>query len=449
MRRTKAPEPMNRDGIWYLWRRVPKAYAHLDKRLIVRLSTNIAVVDDPRKVRARQVVQQLNQELEAYWRGLADGQSAGAHIRFEAARQRASALGLVYQTAAELTSGARIEDVLQRVELLLERGKLDDEGEVAAVLGGEARPQFKVSDLPDEFEKLNAAGLSKFSAKQRTRWKAPKSRAASNFIEAMGGTDKHIDTITRRDALLFREWWQKRLAIDGLAIGTANKDIGHMNKMMRTISNAHHLDLEDVFSRLRMEGETTGSRDAFTLEQATQIVLSPELDRLNDEARDIVLIVAETGLRPSEVCSVLPHNIHLEAPIPYFDVLPEDRVLKNEQSVRQVVLIGNALAAFKRHPKGFPRYLDNADTLSATVNKALRKANLLPTKKHTLYSFRHAFEDRLTDIEAPEKVMAALMGHKYHRPKYGKGPSLELKRRWLEQIVLPLRPHVEPPEGSD
>ena len=42
----------------------------------------------------------------------------------------------------------------------------------------------------------------------------------------------------------------------------------------------------------------------------------------------------------------------------------------------------------------------------------------------------------LTKVEAPDKVSAALMGHKYHRPRYGLGPSLEQKREWLQRIAF-------------
>lgn len=42
----------------------------------------------------------------------------------------------------------------------------------------------------------------------------------------------------------------------------------------------------------------------------------------------------------------------------------------------------------------------------------------------------------MTAVEAPEKVMAILMGHKYTRPKYGAGPSLEQKQRWMQRIAF-------------
>lgn len=446
MRRTKVPEPKNRDGIWYLIRRVPQEFDALDPRKIVRMSTKIAVLDDPRKVRARGVVDQLNLQLEAYWQGLRDGKANEAKARFDAAQKRARALGVTYQTVGEIRETGRLDHMLARVELLLERKLVDSELDVAAALGGEERPRFKVSDLLSEFEKLNSAQFAAYSEAQLKRWRNPKLRAVENFKLAVG--DKYLDELTRSDAITFREWWQSKLVRDGLVIQTANKDIGYINKLYRELNIRYQLDMPPVFSELRLAGGVDGSRAAFSPEQTEEIVLSPHLAKLNAQARDIALIVAETGMRPSEVCGVLPHHILAEASIPYVRILPEERQLKTPQSERDIPLIGNALAAFRRNPNGFPLYRDKADTLSATVNKALRTAKLLPTKDHSLYSFRHAFEDRLIEVETPDKVVASLMGHKFQRPKYGKGPSLELKLRWLEKIVLPVRPHDGPAASS-
>jgi hypothetical protein len=47
------------------------------------------------------------------------------------------------------------------------------------------------------------------------------------------------------------------------------------------------------------------------------------------------------------------------------------------------------------------------------VNKYLENHELRPTEKHTLYSLRHSFEDRLTELKAMDKIVAYLMGHEY------------------------------------
>lgn len=75
----------------------------------------------------------------------------------------------------------------------------------------------------------------------------------------------------------------------------------------------------------------------------------------------------------------------------------------------------------------------------------MRNRGLLPSDDHSLYSLCHTFEDRLTAVEAPEKVIDALMGHKWIRPKYGAGPSLAQKQDWLGRIACqPARPTPPP-----
>jgi hypothetical protein len=66
MRRPAKPKPHKRDGIWYFVRRVPAEFAHLDQRGLVRVSTEIAVADDPRGVRLAAVVEKLSAEQDIY-----------------------------------------------------------------------------------------------------------------------------------------------------------------------------------------------------------------------------------------------------------------------------------------------------------------------------------------------------------------------------------------------
>jgi hypothetical protein len=97
-------------------------------------------------------------------------------------------------------------------------------------------------------------------------------------------------------------------------------------------------------------------------------------------------------------------------------------------------LVGIALEAAKRHPDGFSRYSNRTGTLSQTINKFLRVNKLQPTSDHTVYSFRHGFQDRLTAVEAPDRIQADLMGHRYVRERYGAGPSLAQKAEWLSRV---------------
>jgi integrase len=159
---------------------------------------------------------------------------------------------------------------------------------------------------------------------------------------------------------------------------------------------------------------------------------------LNDEARDVVYAVMETGARPSEIVNLTAQRIVLDAEIPYIRIQPEGRLLKTQHSERDIPLVGLALEAMKRHPQGFPRYFDKGSSLSATLMKHFSKRELLPTAQHKVYSFRHSFKDRLKAVEAPEELIDEMMGHRTHKPQYGDGYGLKLKLKYLRMIAFTL-----------
>lgn len=422
-----------RNGFWQYARRVPDEFTSLDLRGVVKLSTKIRVADDPKAVRARKVASRLNTETEAYWRGLRDGQSVEARDRYMEARRRARSLGFDYATVDQLVDRTSLE-VIQRFERLMALKKPDDEGAHTALLGGEPEPELSLSKLFERFEELTAASRKDMSADQLRKWRNPKKRAIDNLLGVIG--DKALKSVTRSDALDFRVWWQDRVLAGEVDIGTANKDIGHLNKMFREIERTDRLGLDPVFAELRIEGERDASRIPYPAKFVQDEMLKEgALDQLNDEARRVLYLIAETGLRLSEAVNLTPQNIFLNAPVPHIRVRPDGRRMKTDQSERDIPLVGVALLAMEAQPNGFPRYRDKGSSLSAIVNKVLGNARMRP-EGQTLYSLRHTFEDRLTAVEAPEKLIANLMGHKYSRPKYGAGPSLEQKREWLQRIAF-------------
>ena len=168
---------------------------------------------------------------------------------------------------------------------------------------------------------------------------------------------------------------------------TANKAIGQLSRMLKEMNVRRRLNLPDVFKGLRLKGEVDKSRSPFEAEFIqNRLLATGALDGLNEEARLILYVVAETGLRLSEAANLQQHTIHLDAIVPYVEILPDGRRLKTEDSRREIPLVGVALQALKLCPNGFPRYRDKAASLSATINKYLSDHGLRPTKDHTVYS---------------------------------------------------------------
>ena len=82
------------------------------------------------------------------------------------------------------------------------------------------------------------------------------------------------------------------------------------------------------------------------------------------------------------------------------------------------------------------RDTENSDGFSSLVNKYFRKHHLLPSKKHSVYSLRHSFQDRLTHADVKDRMQAELMGHRFNRPLYGDGPTLQQKYDCLKVYFL-------------
>lgn len=299
---------------------------------------------------------------------------------------------------------------------------------------------MKITEALADFVKFSAierqAGKSE---RQVRRWRQPRERAVATFVALNG--DIHMTEIGREHAQRLRDHWADRISKDGLDKGSANKDIGHLSDLFRSWSEYHALDLTNPFAKLRFKGKKTKTvgipfSEAFLRDHLLAV---GALDRLNDEARDVLLVMVNTGARPSEILGCAREAWQLAGPVPYLDISRQiARVLKTEMAPRQIPLLGVSLDAAKRIAArgGIRHYTDNADGWSATVNKYLTENNLRETPKHTAYCLRHSFEDRMTEAGVDDRIRAELMGHKYDRPDYGRGGSLEVRTKSLALIAI-------------
>jgi len=423
-----------RCGTWHFVRRVPVEFAHLDARGIIKHSTRVRIAQDRTGRRAARVASKFNQELELFWHGLANGRSTDELRRYDEARRRARSLGFEYVENAQLLMQPP-ERRLERLEALVTRGVANDPVARAALLGTEKRPALRLSKLFEEYQSITKDEVKGFSPNQLRIWRNSRIRAVENLVSVVG--NKPLDELTEDDGIEYAEWWRERVTTENVAVKTANKDIGQLSRMLKDISIRRRIKIPAIFTGLRLRGQAERSRVPFeTSFIQDKLLATGALDDLNEDARHILYVVAETGMRLSEVANLQEDAIHLDAKIPYVKVQPDGRKLKTEDSEREIPLVGVALAAMKLRPKGFPRYRDKSASLSATVNKFLSLNGFRPTKDHSVYSLRHSFKDRLIAAEAPDSLIDSLMGHRTYKPKYGKGPSLELKLKFLEAIAL-------------
>jgi len=377
--------PQRNKGMWALVRFVPKAYRHVDSRKKVQINTTIRVADDPAGIRAHETVQALNSQLEAYWRGLNEGQPL-APVSATTARQYLDQVRGHYRPAIDLAANP-IDEIARRVTALMQGDQPDKPKAAAAVHGGattEPKPKIALSGLLAEYELEQKTQLAKYSPDQLRRWRNGKSRAIANLTQVLGG-NRYIDEITRQDALDFRDWWSARIVAGEVKVDSANKEIGIISRMIHVLNRSKRLGLELVFRELCIEGGGYEQRTPYAIDFVqTKILGDGALDGLNDEARGVVYVCAETGMRPVEIVNLTKNTIKLDCTIPHILVKPEARILKTDYSERHFPLVGIALQVMKENPEGFPTYYDKSPSLSATVNKYMKAHNLRPTDRHSL-----------------------------------------------------------------
>ena len=367
-----------RNGVWQYYRRVPAHFAHFDKRGTVKLSTKVKVAKDRAGNKASRVADRLNATQEAYWRGLSELSATDAVRTYDDAVRLARSLGVDYLQPSEWAAKP-FHEVRARVQAVMAGGRIDDPAKRKAIMGGVDKPGILLSSLFSAYETIQGVAIAGKSERQRQKWTTQYQRAAQIFIDKIG--DKPLEYVSRDDAVAYAEWWEQRVLDDGIEINTMNKNLGHLSSMFRAVSKRHKLRLDNPFAGLRQEGGKNGSRPPFPAEFIRDVILAPgNLDKLNNDARDLVYLIMETGARPSELVNLTRDRIKLDGKIPHIGVeaLERDddapgRELKTAQSKRDIPLVGLALEAMRRHPDGFPRYFDKADQFLGRGQQAFQE----------------------------------------------------------------------------
>ncbi|NKD88198.1 tyrosine-type recombinase/integrase [Haematospirillum sp. 15-248] len=387
---------------------------------------------------ARRLVGHINTAVETYWAELRlGGETAALRERYQRAVALSRRLGWVYRPLSELVAGP-VGDAVERLESLQDTVTPPT---IVAVMGGVERPVLLLSDLYPEYARLTPELLRGKNERQIRGWRLARERAVRNLISVIG--DKPLTEVTRTDALIFRDWWAVRLGAENLAVNTANRDLIHIKGMIRVVDEKLGLGFKNPFADL-MFRETDGMGknrgETVSTDWIRGTLLGPgALSGVNEEARCLVAILVETGARPGEICGLEPEDILLEGPVPHIKIRPNAvRAIKTSQSRRDIPLVGAALEAARQllQNGGIQRYRGKTDSFTTAINKYMNEHNLFETKTQSLYSLRHAFQDRLIAVDAPDRIAAELMGHTFHRPRYGAGATLKHKQEWLEKIAV-------------
>jgi len=418
---------LKRKDHFYYNRNVPTIYRDLDSRPNIR----IALKTTCRKTALRKAIA-LDMEVEAYWQYLfTEGQCHDVK-RFGKVVHIARQMGFTYKPMQEIIS-LPLQEVAGRILALQDATPK----QVEVALGGKEQLDIRLGQVLEKYWILTQDRILNKSDNQIRKWRNPRIKAVESFIAVVG--NKALKAVTKDDITKFRNHWIERVRDESKNPDSANKDFIHLKAVLEAVVEHEDItiDVPRLFKKIKFKPSFKQSRLPFTNEQIKTLLNSDKLENLNKEGKWFLHVAAETGARPSEILGLMPEDIVLNVPIPYISIKNrEKRMLKTPHSERTIPLVGYALEAFKAMPNGFPKYRDKPDNMANAVNKFLRKNKLLPSDKHSVYSFRHSFQDRILSVNAPDRVQAELMGHKFNRPKYGNGASLELKKEWLDKVCV-------------
>ena len=253
-------------------------------------------------------------------------------------------------------------------------------------------------------------------------------------------SDRPLDEYSSSDAAAYRDYLLKR----GLTTNSVKRNFATIRSVINLAIQEHGLDCRNAFSRVYLPDlDDAKKRKPIPVENIREI--QRECMSIDDEARWLVALISDTGMRLSEAAGLHVDDIKLDCEIPHIDLKSHSwRGLKTRGSQRQIPLAGASLWAAKRvketsttSPYVFPRYTSakgtNANSASAAINKWLKPR--VP-EGCVIHSFRHSLRDRLRAVQCPSDMIDQIGGWSTAGvgQSYGEGYGLTATTEFLMQI---------------
>lgn len=397
-------------------------------------------------VKVAKMVDQLNRQLAAEWAGLRASPTTSPQALAAHSDKFLADWGLVPHSPANDSTA---------VDLLHEYFE-DKRGRHA---GGD-EDEYRTAHPTDYLTPVEAAAWKRLHTKPKatindalevyieTHTKRNRPAFVTNTRRTVGGLvrlmgNKAIEDFTREDARVYITATLEK----GSKTTTVRRHLNVFVAMWGAYKRERAPQMFNPFERLSIagEGEDSEERESYTYDQLAALYAASRAK--DDDRRWLFALMLDTGARLSEMAGLLLSDIHLNSPVPYVNIQRHPwRRIKNDNSVREVPLVGASLWAAKRiHAdavKGqrfaFPRYASEAgckgNSASATLVKWIRSTGIDGVN----HELRHTISDRLREVECPKPIMDAIEGHgkRDHSDGYGQGYSLKVKREWLDRVAL-------------
>ena len=255
-------------------------------------------------------------------------------------------------------------------------------------------------------------------------------------IAALG--NRPITAYSSADAAKFRDC----LFENGLSLGSVRRIFGSVRSIINLVMREQGIEGANAFARTYMP-ERNGQKERLPIPSVALSALQQNCKDKDDEARWLIALISDTGMRLAEAAGLAMNDIYLDEELPHVSIRTHSwRRLKTKSSERLVPLVGASLWAAKRlHQSGgafaFPHYCNeqgcNANSASAALNKWMKG---IIGNEYVIHGLRHSLRDRLRAVECPSDITDQIGGWTTEGAGhgYGRGYSLEVMAKWMRKI---------------
>ena len=261
-------------------------------------------------------------------------------------------------------------------------------------------------------------------------------RALRDVIGCLG--DRPIDLYSTIDAATFRDYLFKKELV--------SSSVKRVFAIVRAIINLaileYGIDHKNGFAKTFIPNLNDSiKRNSIPIKDIR--IIQKECVKINDESRWLIALISDTGVRLSETLGLASEDIILHDKIPFIDLKPKPwRQLKTNSSERQIPLVGYSLWAAKNIMRqnnrfAFPKYVNQHSCKTNSASAALNKwMQIRISKNYVIHSFRHAFRDRMRNVNCPSELIDQAGGWSNQNigQIYGEGYSLKILKNFMVKI---------------
>ena len=266
-------------------------------------------------------------------------------------------------------------------------------------------------------------------------------RRNGDYVAKLLG-NRPITSYSTAEAAQFRDWCFDK----GMGLNTVKRVFASVRSVINLNIREYGLQGGNAFSGTYMPDLNNLSPKRKPLPLEILKLVQNQCRETDDEARWLVALISDTGMRLSEAAGLSKEDVHLDADIPYVEIKPHKwRRLKTKSSVRNLPLVGASLWAARQAYIAsndrfmFPRYCNGTDCQSNSASAALNKwLKTVAGSDYVMHSFRHSMRDRLRAVNCPADMIDQIGGwrKKSVGEGYGEGHTIHSIKLWLSRILV-------------